>query len=275
MKKAICILLTLVMAFSLCTVAFAEAPADAADEAYYSETNTKSGEDAATIIEDEEVREAVLKRAKENDWEILSVTTETVYVKDGYTKDGTYENRPMTAAEVAAYKHAANLIAPLAISNPRPLVKGKLTITLTAYTNARHEVILSARADWGDVTIFSDQSKVPAAMNDTITIYWGGSGGLKAKGVSVLAYYSDGTKMPYDIADQNNDSRYSWSFLEKKTTQVMDYMDITMTLGPGTTLKNTTTSATMQYTHTYYVNNGSTAIPNSWTISIQASGLPY
>ena len=29
----------------------------------------------------------------------------------------------------------------------------------------------------------------------------GGSGGLKAKGVSVLAYYSDGTKMPYDIAD--------------------------------------------------------------------------
>lgn len=263
------------MALSLCTVAFAEAPADAADEAYYSETNTKSGEDAATIIEDEEVREAVLKRAKENDWEILSVTTETVYVKDGYTKDGTYENRPMTAAEVAAYKHAANLIAPLAISNPRPLVKGKLTITLTAYTNARHEVILSARADRGDVTIFSDQSKVPAAMNDTITIYWGGSGGLKAKGVSVLAYYSDGTKMPYDIADQNNDSRYSWSFLEKKTTQVMDYMDITMTLGPGTTLKNTTTSATMQYTHTYYVNNGSTAIPNSWTISIQASGLPY
>ena len=71
MKKAICILLTLVMALSLCTVAFAEAPADAADEAYYSETNTKSGEDAATIIEDEEVREAVLKRAKENDWEIL------------------------------------------------------------------------------------------------------------------------------------------------------------------------------------------------------------
>lgn len=263
------------MALSLCTVAFAEAPADAADEAYYSETNTKSGEDAATIIEDEEVREAVLKRAEENDWEILSVTTETVYVKDGYTKDGTYENRPMTAAEVAAYKHAANLIAPLAIFNPRPLVKGKLTITLTAYTNARHEVILSARADWGDVTIFSDQSKVPAAMNDTITIYWGGSGGLKAKGVSVLAYYSDGTKMPYDIADQNNDSRYSWSFLEKKTTQVMDYMDITMTLGPGATLKNTTTSATMQYTHTYYVNNGSTAIPNSWTISIQASGLPY
>lgn len=279
MKRILPIFLAFLLLLLTATTSFAATNATKDDE-YYIERTHAYGLAALDNISNEAVKTNIKNTLIENDLTLLSVNTASIYFEIERLADGSIAKRPMSVAEVLLYQHSLNASeTSRAIVNPVPDDYGKLTITLTASADARHQVWLLARADWE----FSESSignldEQQAAYDDKCELTWGGDGALRATNRSVSGRYYNNTAISFFEYRSNRSVGYGWSFAELASDGTTsyhtpaEYITPSVTLAPISAYQGRSTTGTFKYIHTYPKIGGGIG---EKALDITAEGLPY
>lgn len=281
MKKLIVsLLLTLTMCISLCIPAWAVLILEdtALSLEPYEDVNCAFGSTALSIIEDTETRQYFEKHIADMKLELLEVSTKTVYVEEGYDKNGQFNSKVLSKADVEQIISSKNTMSlrdalteySVNASNDSNS-RGQLTITFSKSRDAHGNYVLNAYAKWNTDNLTSEGSIHPYHGDDYIAIRWGGDNEyLKATGYSFAGKYTDNSNMPGCRVLSNTYGGYCWSFEERTATfgKVMDHASVVIVLdNTYNELQNRETGAMFSYIHTYESKT------SSWGVSFNGTSF--
>lgn len=272
-KHLICICAMACVLSPNCIFAIDTAPSTTA---IYEETTHGEGACAVSSISEETIREEYIEFFKNNDLTPILIETKSIYVKEEIQSNGEVYTIPMTEMEVERAAKASNGdISTIAISNPDPKPYGKLTISLAVSCDARHQVWINTRADWGKSDLFGDTKYQTSGYDDTYTVTWGDSDGLKSRTASCSGNYRNGKPLKvYNLANGET-GVHSWSVSERFEGAEAEKIYSTITLVPTNAYQGRTTWCEFTYIHTYVQGEYAPGDVLQWSLSIAADGLPY
>lgn len=296
MKKRIlslCMALVLVMQF--CIVSFAEESKTIISKDYYSEQETRTGNEALSVIDDLKISGHYADIQIRNEYEVVSVTKQTVYVVDTLNHSGeVFESRLMTADEVLRYKSDYKLKGNTWVGEDGESHQGgKLSIYLVVYKDSSRNYYAYGTADWKNGIYFGGQNG-PSAGYDFLAITWGGGGELKNNTRSISGIYQYGQgDISFSRAQSDTYCGYCWQFNEMKGAYFADYIDGYAKLQKTySNYKGKETNVRLTYVHTYQASVGSisfevgssgdwaagvslSSCDKQWQIEIDVPGIYY
>lgn len=210
--------------------------------------------------------------------ELLQVSTKTIYVEEGYDKNGQFSSKVLSKAEVEQSISSKDITSLRGIPTEYSInasnasnSRGQLTITFSKSRDAHGNYVLNAYAKWNTDNLTSEGSIHPYPGDDYIAIRWGGDNEyLKATGASFAGKYTDSSNMAGYRALSNTYGGYCWSFDERTAIfgKVMDHASVVIVLdNTYSESQNRETGAMFTYIHTY---ESKTA---SWSVNFNGTSF--